>query len=88
MGAAWRNELTSPLVRSASHRQVKLLTWNIRHGGRGREGKIAAALRAHDADVIVLTVLPLPLSAALDQMPAMSGSASNFHLSVPSGSMA
>jgi exonuclease III len=34
---------------------MKILTWNIRHGGGKRLPRVAAAVRAHDADVVVLT---------------------------------
>ena len=34
---------------------MKLLTWNIRHGGGTRLARIAEELAAHDADVIALT---------------------------------
>jgi endonuclease/exonuclease/phosphatase family metal-dependent hydrolase len=33
---------------------VRLLTYNIRHGGRGREEAIAAAIRSADPDLVVL----------------------------------
>jgi exonuclease III len=34
---------------------VRLLAWNIRQGGGSRLGRIAEALRRHDADVLVLS---------------------------------
>jgi exodeoxyribonuclease-3 len=33
---------------------LRLLTWNIRYGGRGREERLAAVIRASGADIVLL----------------------------------
>ena len=35
-------------------RRLRLLTWNIRYGGHGREADLAATIRASEADVVLL----------------------------------
>jgi exodeoxyribonuclease-3 len=38
----------------ATMRTLRLLTWNIRYGGQGREADLAATIRASEADVVLL----------------------------------
>jgi endonuclease/exonuclease/phosphatase family metal-dependent hydrolase len=74
------------LLRSTPPRpRLKLLTYNIRHGGVGREDRIAAVIRAVDPDLVLLQEASRPESvdriadaAGMPQRGARAGASLGF----------